>query len=78
MTGSTYPVPPIKELMVQLQTFTAKKNKENNCFDKISYKIDRKMVKLFNSFEISKNIILKFSGLHLIGQNDSLDALLIN
>ena len=33
--------------------------------------------KLFNSFEISKNIISKFSGL-LIGQNDSLDVLLMD
>ena len=37
-----------------------------------------KKKKLFNSFEISKNIISKFSGLALIGQNDSLDVLLMD
>ena len=45
----------------------------------ISYKIERKNgKKLFNSFEISKNIISKFSGRALIGQNDSLDVLLLD
>ena len=45
----------------------------------ISYKIERKKGKeLFNSFEISKNIFSKFSGRLLIGQNDSLDVLLMD
>jgi len=34
--------------------------------------------KLFNTFEISKNIVSIFSGRILIGQNDSLDVLLLN
>ena len=34
--------------------------------------------KLLNSFEISKNVISKFSGRLLIGQNDSLDVLLLD
>ena len=42
----------------------------------ISYRIEE--TKLFNSFEISKNIISKFSGRALIGQNDSLDVLLLD
>ena len=33
--------------------------------------------KLFLSFEISKSMISKFSGRALIGQNDSLDVLLL-
>jgi len=41
----------------------------------ISYKIERKKgKKLLQSYELSKNIILKFSGRLLIGQNDSLDV----
>ena len=36
------------------------------------------MEKEFHSFEISKHIILKFSGRALIGQNDSLDVLLLD
>ena len=43
----------------------------------MSYRIERKNYKkLFHSFETSKNIISKFSGRALIGQNDSLDVLL--
>ena len=45
----------------------------------ISYRIERKnLIKFFNFFEISKNIISKFSGRALIGQNDSLDVLLLD
>jgi len=45
----------------------------------ISYKIERKNgKKLFNTFEISKNIVSIFSGRILIGQNDSFDVLLLN
>ena len=44
----------------------------------ISYKIERKNgKKIFNSFEISKTIVSKFSGRLLVGQNDSLDVLLL-
>ena len=45
----------------------------------ICYKIKRKTEKkLFQSFEIRKIIISKFSGRALIGQNDSLDVLLLD
>ena len=45
----------------------------------ISYKIEIKNgKKLFNSIEISKNIFAKLSGRLLIGQNDSLDDLLLD
>ena len=45
----------------------------------ISYNIERINGKtLFHSFEISKDIILKFSGRALIGKNDSLDVLLLD
>jgi len=66
--------------MVQLQTFTT-------CdyllkivaLIIISYKIERKNgKKLFNTFEISKNIVSIFWGRILIGQNDSFDVLLLN
>ena len=54
--------------MVQLPTFST-----------FSYKIERKMgKKLFNSYQISKNLISKFSGRLLIGQNDSLEVLLLD
>ena len=45
----------------------------------ISYQVERKIngKKLFNCFETSKNIISKISGRLLIGQNDSLDVLLL-
>ena len=69
-----------KEFMVELQTFTTSDYLfKNHCFDNICYKSERKNgKKLFNSFEIIKNIILKFSGRALIGQNDSLDVLLLD
>jgi len=45
----------------------------------ISYRIERKIrKKLFDYFEIGRNIISKFSGRALIGQNDSLDVLLFD
>ena len=61
----------VKEIMVELQTFTT-----SNYF---SEKIERKIWKtLFHSFEISKkNIFSKFSARALISQNDSLDVLLL-
>ena len=63
--------------MVQLQTFTTSDNLlKQIALIIISYGIERKNYKkLFNSFEISKNIILKFPGRDLIGQNDSFDVL---
>ena len=53
----------IKELIVQLQTFTTSDYlSKNNCFNNISYKIFRKNgKKLSNYFEISKNIFSTFS-----------------
>ena len=64
--------------MVQLQIFPT-----SDYLFKISYcdnnKIERKnLKKIFPSFEISKNIILRFSWRALIGQNDSLDVLLLD
>ena len=59
--------------MVQLQTF-AKSDYllKQIAFILISYRIERKNEKkLFHFFKISKNIILKFSGHALIGQNDT-------
>ena len=70
----------LKEFIVQLQTFTTSDYLiEKNCYEKISCRIERKNEKkLFNSFEISKNIISTFSGRALISQNDSLDVLLLD
>ena len=66
--------------MVQLQTFTKSGYVlKNNCFDYDKLQnLKKKWEKLSNSFEISKNIISKFSGRLLIGQNDSLDVLLLD
>ena len=66
--------------MVQLQTFTT----SDYLFLKIalliiSYRRERKnFKKLFHSFEISKNLISKLAGCALIGQNDSLDVVLLD
>ena len=70
----------LQEFMVQLQTFTTSDYLlKHNCFGNICYKIERKNgKKIFISFEIIKNIILNFSGRALIGQNDSLDVLLLD
>ena len=55
--------------MVQMQTYTTSDYLFfKNCFDKIKSLNGKK--KIFNSFETSKNIISKFSGRALIGQND--------
>ena len=72
--------PKLKEFMVQLQTFnTSDYLLKMVALIIISYKIERKNgKKLFNTFEISKNIVSIFSGRILIGQNDSLDVLLLN
>ena len=52
---------------------------KNNFFDKIRNKIESKNGEnIFFSFELSKNIISTFSELLLIGQNDSLDVLLLD
>jgi len=66
--------------MVQLQTFTTSDYLlKMVALIIISYKIERKNgKKLFNTFEISKNIVSIFWGRILIGQNDSLDVLLLN
>ena len=58
--------------MVQLQTFTTSEYLlKNNCLNNIHIviKSKEKMGKLFDSFEISKNIISRFSRRPLIGQN---------
>ena len=66
--------------MVQLQTFTTSDYVlKKNCFDKNQLQNrKKKFKKLVNSFEISKNIISKFLERALIGQNDTLDVLLLD
>ena len=67
--------------MVQLHTFTTSDYIFKNDFLVYNWLQNRKKkmrTKLFNSFEISKNIISKFSGRLLIGQNDFLDFLLLD
>ena len=66
--------------MVQLQTFTTSDYLLNNsCFDnnKLQNR-EKKSEKIFHSFEISKNIILNFPGRAQIGQNDSLDFIILD
>ena len=57
-----------------MQTFPIKDYLlKNNCFDNIKLQNKREIVKkIFNSFELSKNIIYKFSERLLVDKNDSL------
>ena len=58
--------------MVKLQPFTTRDYLlKINWFDNNTLQNrNKKWVKIFHSFEISKNIIIKFLGRALIGQND--------
>ena len=62
--------------MVQLQIFPISDNYLQKKTFALNFNNNSLFTKLFHSYDSAKNVISKFSGRLLIGQNDSLDLLL--